>query len=216
MTEQQAYDLYKLRTREIFQKNKSIIEITKTWKYENYKNLLSLEDFKKAIRLKERRQGKRRRCYKKLIPILNYYEEFKDLGINCNLVFGTCTFNDKSLTWKEETRTKKINQWIKEHFVIALANIDYGEKTEREHHHFIGLTFEDLKDTNKKGKKGYKLFNLATPNNYDLGFPPDLEKIILIEDERKLSNYLVKIQNHSNKTSAINRRIRLLKNLPSW
>lgn len=216
MSEQQAYDLYKTRTKEIFKNQKSILEITKTWKYENYKDILSLEDFKKAIRLKERRQGKRRRCYKKLIPILNYFEEFKDLGIKCNLVFGTCTFDSNSMKWKEETRTKKINKWIKEHFVIALANIDYGEKSEREHHHFIGLTFEDLKDTGKKGKKGYKLFNLATQNNYNLGFAPDLERILLIEDERKLSNYLVKIQNHSNKTSAINRRIRLLKNLPNW
>lgn len=211
MTEEQALELYKLRCNELLQE-KTIINYQKTSKYEYFNDILNEEDFKKATRLKNRKSGKRRRCYKKLEKILDMYEDlYFNQGIYCNLVFGTCTFDNKSMTWKEETRTKKINKWIKQHFVIALANIDYGEKTEREHHHFIGLTFEELIFTGKKSKSGYDLYNIKENQDYKLGHEPNLEIIEKIENERKISNYLVKINHHSNKKSALNRRIRVLK-----
>lgn len=47
--------------------------------------------------------------------------------------------------------------------------------------------------------------------NYDLGFEPTLEIIEDLENDRKLSNYLVKLNFHSNKKSTRNRRIRVLK-----
>ena len=210
MTEEQALIKYKARCLELLQE-KTVINYLKTSKYEYFNDILTEEDFKKAIRLKNRKSGKRRRCYKKLEKILDMYEDlYFNQGIYCNLVFGTCTFDNKSMNWKEETRTKKINKWIKQHFVIALANIDYGEKTEREHHHFIGLTFEEIEPTGKKSKTGFDLYELKE-KNYNLGFEPNLERIEVVENERKISNYLVKINYHSNKKSTLNRRIRVLK-----
>lgn len=213
MLEEEAEVLYKQRANEILKNEKTIINYFKTKDYENFKDIMSYEDFKKALRIKNRKQGRRKRCYKKLEPIINLYEElFYEKGIYCNIVFGTCTFDNNSMSWKEETRTKKVNKWIKEHFIIALANIDYGKTTEREHHHFIGLTFEELERTGKKGKKGFDMYEIKNNKNYVLGFEPNLEIVNDFNNDKKLSNYLVKLNFHSNKNSTRNRRIRVLKN----
>lgn len=213
MLEEDAEVIYKQRANEILKNEKTIINYFKTRDYENFKDIMSYEDFKKALRIKNRKQGRRKRCYKKLEPIINQYEElFYEKGIYCNIVFGTCTFDNNSMSWKEETRTKKVNKWIKEHFTIALANIDYGKTTEREHHHFIGLTFEELEKTGKKGKKGFDMYEIKDNKNYGLGFEPNLEIINDFDNDKKLSNYLVKLNFHSNKNSTRNRRIRVLKN----
>ena len=213
MLEEEAEVIYKQRANEILKNEKTIINYFKTRDYEYFKDLMSYEDFRKALRIKNRKQGRRKRCYKKLEPIINLYEElFFEKGIYCNIVFGTCTFDNNAMTWKEETRTKKVNKWIKEHFLIALANIDYGKQTEREHHHFIGLTFEELEKTNKKGKSGFDMYEIKNNKNYGLGFEPNLEIINNFDNDKKLSNYLVKLNFHSNKNSTRNRRIRVLKN----
>ena len=214
-----AEELYKTRANEIRKKINGFEKIgiisIELNNYNNFKDILSLEDFKSARRIINRKKWRRKNCYKKLEPIINLYEElYYEKGIYCNIVFGTCTFDNNAIEWKEETRTKKVNKWIKEHFQIALANIDYGLKNEREHHHFIGLTFEELEDIGKKGKKGFKIYNIKNNKNYDIGFEPDLEIVDLdkIINDRKLSNYLVKLNFHSNKKSTRNRRIRVLKN----
>lgn len=217
MLEEEAEVIYKQRANEIRKKinefeKKGIISIELN-NYNNFKDILSLEDFKSARRIINRKQGRRKRCYKKLEQIISLYEElFFEKGIYCNIVFGTCTFNNNAITWKEETRTKKVNKWIKEHFLIALANIDYGKQKEREHHHFIGLTFEELEKTGKKGKKGFDMYEIKDNKNYGLGFEPNLEIINDFDNDKKLSNYLVKLNFHSNKNSTRNRRIRVLKN----
>lgn len=102
----------------------------------------------------------------------------------------------------------KVNKWIRQHFTYAIVNIDYGDKNEREHHHFIGYLNKDEK-IEKKTNIFYELVN----KNYTLGFEPTLEKIQISDDDiklKKVSNYLIKINNHSNKPSSINRRIRVL------
>lgn len=209
MQEDEALKIYQVRFRELIAEPHT--DFFWTSDYENFKDILSEEDFKKALRLKKRKRDRRRRCFKKLETILGMYEEsFCNNGEYCVLVFGTCTFNDKELELKEETRTKKINKWLREHFDIALVNIDYGKKKEREHHHFVGITRELLQDTGKRSKSGYPLYELRH-KTYKLGFEPDLEIIDDLSNERKLSNYLVKLNFHSNKKSTKNRRIRLIK-----
>ena len=130
------------------------------------------------------------------------------------LVFVTCTFDDKAMykkngkPIKEITRTKKINKWFKKHFSYAVVNIDYGEKNDREHHHAIAYLNSDEELKHKIGKY-YELKN----KDYALGFEPTIEKIRISDEDvklKKLSNYLLKINNHSNKPSSINRRIRVI------
>ena len=183
-----------------------------SYEYDNFKDVLSLEEFRLALRVRNRKKQRRNRCFKKLEPILNeYIESFIENGEYCNLVFGTCTFSNKYLALKEETRTKYINKWLKEHFKVALVNIDYGETTEREHHHFIGLTYESMLPNGKKSKKGIPMYELNN-KDYKMGFEPNLEIVNLgTLEERKLSNYLVKINFHSNKKTTRNRRIRVIK-----
>lgn len=214
MLEDTALEIYKTRVKEILKNGKNAINYAKVRDYNYFKDILNYEDYKKALRVKNRKSQRRRKCNKKLENIINLYEElFYENGIYCNIVFGTCTFNNDSMEMKEETRTKKVNKWIKEHFIIALANIDYGSKKEREHHHFIGITLEELEDIKKRGKKGYKMYEIKENKNYKIGFEPNLEIIYDIEDNKKLSNYLVKLNFHSNKKSTQNRRIRVLKNI---
>lgn len=193
--------------------------------YDYFKDVLSEESFKEILKDKKRRRQKRYRCNKKIEPIapfiiyqkINMSEPVVIVKHNIDtsrLVFVTCTFDDSQLYTKkgkekkERTRTKKVNKWFKEHFSYAVVNIDYGEKNDREHHHAIAYMNSDEELEHKKGK----YFELKN-KDYKLGFEPTIEKITISDEDRKLkkvSNYLLKINNHSNKPSSINRRIRVL------
>ena len=189
--------------------------------YDRFKDLMNETSFKKVLRFKRNRKDRRRRANKKLRPIL--------CSPNNRVVFGTCTFNDEQFFKKngkpisEERRTRKVNEWLQRHFKYCVVNIDYGEKTEREHHHFIGEPNDDVRfipvlnkdGTHKKSRKGHFLYNLDESNqDYELGFEPDIE---LIEYDgtdyymKRISNYLLKITNHINKATTKNRRFRVLK-----
>lgn len=188
--------------------------------YEYFKDTMTEEEFKSVIRFNRNRYYKRYRANKKLIPILTLNDE--------RLVFITMTFNDEQLKLKEETRTKKINNWLKDHFVYVVANIDYGGETEREHHHAVGYLLKGerivpalKKDgTQAKSKKGNLLFNLERKNykemmnSKEIIFEPDICKVDFDDEDikhKRLSNYLVKrLNDHTNKVSTRNRRLRVL------
>ena len=52
MLEEEAEVLYKQRANEILKNEKTIINYFKTKDYENFKDIMSYEDFKKALRIK--------------------------------------------------------------------------------------------------------------------------------------------------------------------
>ena len=197
--------------------------------YEYFKDICTENQFNAILRQDRNRYGKRYRANKKLEVMSNCMrrkannEYLHDIKV----VFGTCTFKDSMFfkgdtrsPIKERTRTKKVNEWLKHHFLYSVANIDYGEKNEREHHHFIGI----LKDTELipvldkngnqiKSKKGFPLWNIKN-DNYNLGWKPDIEIIEYNSKDlklKKVSNYLLKVNNHINKDSTKNRRFRVLK-----
>lgn len=189
--------------------------------YERFKDLMSESNFKEVLKFKRNRRDRRRRANKKLRPIL--------CSPNNRVVFGTCTFNDNQFFKKngkpisEERRTRKVNEWLQKHFKYSVVNIDYGERTEREHHHFIGEPNDDVRfipvlnkdGTHKKSRKGHFLYNLDESNqDYELGFEPDIELIEYDGSDyymKRISNYLLKITNHINKATTKNRRFRVLK-----
>jgi hypothetical protein len=191
--------------------------------YERFKDLMTESNFKEVLKFKRNRKQRRRRANKKLRPIL--------CSPNNRVVFGTCTFNDEQFFKKngepiqERTRTKKVNEWLQRHFKYSVVNIDYGERTEREHHHFIGEPNDDVRfipvlnkdGSHKKSRKGHFLYNLDLPNqDYDLGFEPDIELIEYDGNDyymKRISNYLLKITNHINKATTKNRRFRVLKGI---
>lgn len=230
MTEETIHslvDIYEERAKSIkekynFEIEKNKIEYYKKLQnYEYFKDIMSESDFKAVLRLKRNRSKRRNRANKK-VRELRYLDRPR-------LVFGTCTFDDEHYykkngqKIKEETLTKKVNKWIQRHFIYAVVNIDYGEKKEREHHHFIGALKEDYgelvpalnpKGRQAKSKKGRLLWNLDKEHqDYDLGFECQLEKIEYDPQDynmKKVSNYLLKIKNHINKKSTHSRRFRVL------
>lgn len=182
--------------------------------YESYYPYLSEEEFKRALNFKQKRKRKRQKANEISKQIIDRAYLLKDLDLNCNLIFGTCTFNNKALKRKEETNTKKVNKFIKEHCICAMANIDYGNENERIHHHFLGVTTDNLIDTGHKSKKGYELYNFEN-NNYNIGFCDMLvipKEIWETKDIKKISNYLVKFKFHAIKNTTKNRRLRYLTN----
>lgn len=176
--------------------------------YDNFKDILSEEEFKNELRLKQNRKNKRNRTKRALIDIVRFYQL-----VNSNtkhLVFGTCTLDNKSLNFKPETIDKKINYWLKQHFMWSIVNIDYGKKNERKHYHFIGLTTELLEDKHIKSKKGHQMFELEN-KTYELGWEPDLLIVDFNKNDiDKTINYLLKLNNHSNK-STTSSRVRIIK-----
>ena len=196
-------DLYNLRCKELINNECSYQELND---YQNFKDLFSIEEFKEIIRKKNNRKQKRNRTKHKFLDMLKLALK----SPKTKVVFGTLTFNDTSLSTKERTRTKKINEWIKSHFLIAIVNKDFGEKNGREHYHFIGLTTQELEDKNIKSKKGYEIFELKI-KDYKLGHEPDLLIIDLKKNDiSKTINYLLKLNNHSNKNST-KARVRVIK-----
>lgn len=111
---------------------------------------------------------------------------FKDYII----IFGTLTFNDKILeTTSKLTRRRYVSRFLKDKCVSYIANIDFGNKNNREHYHFVALC-KDKIDTNL-WKYGYASFT----------------KINATRDIKKIKNYILKLNNHSYKSSTRNERI---------
>lgn len=176
--------------------------------YANFKNLFSKYEFECIIKEKHNRKNKRHRTRNKFIELYRIasYIDNQDKKI----VFGTITLDNEHLSQKENTYIRKIHKWLKEHFVIAILNKDYGSLTEREHYHFIGLTTEEIEKINKKSKKGYEIYELKN-KNYNMGFEPTLCIIDLNQNDiEKTVNYLLKLNNHSNKITTKN-RLRIIK-----
>lgn len=108
-----------------------------------------------------------------------------------HLIFGTLTFSDKTLeSTSERTRTRYVTKYLSDHTFHYTANIDFGEKNNREHYHFIAMVKDDLKCKNwKYGISKYERIAIS---------PRDLKRV---------KNYLLKLNNHSYKSSTKQKRI---------
>lgn len=217
----QCLDIYRVIKKSLKEKIKDRYDYYRAIdNYKYFKDAMQEEEFKGVIRFNKNRYYKRYRANKKIVPMI---------GLNNDkLVFVTMTFNDEQLKLKEETRTKKINSWLRDHFSYVVANIDYGGETEREHHHAIGYLLKNEKiipalkadGTQAKSNKGNLLFNLERQNykemmnSKELIFEPDICKVEYDDEDikhKRLSNYLVKrLNDHTNKVSTRNRRLRVL------
>lgn len=227
MNQSTMEELYKKRCRALkdstYKINKYLYYQTLN-NYDNFRDILREEEFNQITRNKKNRSAKRYRANKKMIPI----KDAINLDDKRYSVFGTFTFKEEMFYKKngaattERTRTKKVNEEIKKLFDYAIANIDYGSKNEREHHHVSGILKSGLeleliidKKTgelilSKTGRPQYKILGYDEP----LGFT-GFELIELNYEDlkyKKVSNYLVKINNHSNKVTSKNRRLRVFNN----
>lgn len=200
-------ELYQFYCKSLIDKGLSFNELNN---YDNFKDIFSKLEFEEIIREKQNRRNKRYRTKHKFIEMYQIASLIDNK--NKKIVFGTITLNDKYLAQKEDTYIRKINKWLKEHFIYAILNKDFGKKTEREHYHFIGLTIEEIESKKNKSKKGYEIYELKK-KNYTMGFEPTLCLIDLNKDDiKKTVNYLLKLNNHSNKMSTKN-RLRVIKSI---
>ena len=183
-------------------------------KYENYKDLMTENEFKDILRHKRSRYGKRYRANKKLTNMTDYMASSGVLDANI-LAFATLTLSDKALykldgtPKKIETINKIQDRRCKEIFKYAMLNEDYGDKNDRLHHHAIGILNDNIEliPIEERSKKGYKQYKIKGMNeNYGW----IIIEIFNIEDNKKLTNYLLKINNHSNKATTKRKRIRVL------
>lgn len=199
----EKYEMYKKRCKNILEKGCNYQDLEN---YEFFKDLFSKAEFGELLRIKANRRNKRNRTKNKFKEILILQQQIE----NSTLVFGTITLDDKNLSMKENTYIRKIHSWLKSHFLIAILNKDFGEKTGREHYHFLGLTTETVECMNHKSKKGYLIYELKN-KTYTMGHEPDLLIVDLKKDDLvKTTNYLLKLNNHSHKDSTKS-RVRVIK-----
>lgn len=200
--------LYQLRCKELRNDGLVLEELNE---YDNFRELFSLYEFKSILKTKQNRKNKRYRTKQKYIEIMKMYNYLVRSNA-AYIVFGTITLDNDALSKKENTYIRKIHSWLKGHFIYSVLNKDYGSKTEREHYHFIGLTMENLVDTGIRSRKGIELYKLEN-QDYKLGHEPTLEIIDLHENDiDRTINYLLKLNNHSNKVGTRG-RVRVL---TSW
>lgn len=196
--------LYKLICKKLIDNGLALEELNN---YDNFKEFFTQSEFKTIIKTKQNRKNKRYRTKNKFLELYR----ISYVVPNTKIVFGTITLNDHYLGLKENTYIRNIHEWLKRHFVYSILNKDFGSKTEREHYHFIGLTTEELEAKNVKSKTGYQVYELVK-KDYKMGFEPTLCLVDLnINDIEKTIQYLLKLNNHSNKLSTKN-RVRIIKN----
>lgn len=114
----------------------------------------------------------------------NHFKDYK-------LIFGTLTFNDESLNKTSKiTRRRYVARFLKENCESYIANIDFGEENEREHYHFVGLCKSKIKKSS--WKYGFDSYNEIPKTKEGL---------------QRVKQYLLKLNNHSYKTSTRNERV---------
>lgn len=199
----EAMEKYQFHCKKLINDGLTLDELNK---YSNFKDIFSLYEFENILKEKQNRKNKRYRTKNKFLKIYHIASFIE----NSKIVFGTITLNDKSLKLKENTYIRNIHKWLKKHFVYVILNKDYGAKNEREHYHFIGLTTEELEGKKIRSKKGYEIYELKN-KDYTMGFEPTLCLIDLQKaDIQKTTNYLLKLNNHSNKKGTKS-RVRVIK-----
>lgn len=208
--------LYKSRCNNLLELEYSYEDLNN---YENFKDIINENDFNKIIKIKHNRQQKRCRTKKHFKELYSLKEQMKDSKI----VFISIEPNDEVLTKKEDTYIRQIENWLKRHFPYSILNKDFGEKTGREHYHALAITSEELEQQfhedgrPKKSNSGYDMYELKRKDfsKYmkvkTLQFEPTINLVDFCKnDVKKTINYLLKLNNHSNKITTRS-RVRIIK-----
>ena len=114
----------------------------------------------------------------------NFFKDYK-------IIFGTLTFNDDSLNkTSKQTRRRYVARFLKDKCESYIANIDYGNENEREHYHFVALCKNKIKKDS--WKYGFDSYNEIPRTQEGL---------------QRVKQYLLKLNNHSYKSSTRNERV---------
>lgn len=118
------------------------------------------------------------------------------------LLFGTFTFTDKALQLKPETRKKAITRLLGKISEDYILNIDYGDKTDREHYHaIIAMKYDKCHMYLQRNSKGQLHLKVKELDRYKYGIY-GVEEIKRTEtDAKKLAAYETKLTLHSVKVN---------------
>lgn len=137
-----------------------------TWQRNN-----NLENWEECERLYHAKTQRATRLKKAITFMLNQGE----------CCFVTLTFSDAVLSkTTAKTRHDYVNRWLKNNFLTAIANIDFGEKNGREHYHAVVLAKSVNHNTWKYGLLKSKKIVRSDVGNAD-----------------KLAHYTSKLVNHA-------------------
>lgn len=154
---------------------------------EAYQNSVSPDDWKDAYKICQSHNAKVRRIGTRLKSMFNV-DKYND---GYKLLFLTLTFTDDILqSTSQQTRRRYVARYLKslQNNIDYTANIDFGDKNEREHYHANVLSYGNIDFTGWK----YGIINCQT---------------IHIQNEKALSKYLCKFKFHATKDSTSNQRI---------
>lgn len=186
-------------------KNKAILEdgsFETCWKYEYCVYLTKTGqpipndmDFKTIInqynRLSDEQKQYGSRLYgairKRKSRLLKHVETLFEIG---NCIFLTLTFTDEVLNnTSEKTRRTYVSRILKEMSTFYIANIDYGDQTEREHYHAIVVA------------------DWVNMSSWKYGFMWVENCHNTKSDHNKLSFYIAKLSNHALKKGTKQKKI---------
>lgn len=142
----------------------------------------------------------------KIKLFLDYYTKYRN---DCEIYFGTYTYDDKKFKGKIETLKRQIIKTINndKNVIDYVINIDYGKENERQHFHSIEIRLKDKKHNHIKVNRkvsdtkyttGLKLItNQLQDYEQKYGFY-DMEPCkITRKDKTKISKYISKLVSHS-------------------
>lgn len=155
-----------------------------------YSNLMEQEEIDECFRIYNATRQRKKNNWNELCKwsfAITYLPKYKDY----KLLFGTLTFTDKVLNdTSKKTRQVYITRFLKDNTIHYMANIDFGSKNNREHYHFIAMVKDKLNcNLWKYGASKFQFIPLES------------------KDLRKTKNYLLKLNNHSYKSSTKENRI---------
>lgn len=147
-----------------------------------------------------------------------YYKRLKRCRDYIKFMFGcgdvyflTLTFRDDILNnTKESTRRTYVQRFLNKYFYYYCANIDYGEKNEREHYHAIACVpwWLEIKNTREYVKNALVNDWLAVAGGNR--FEKTGKKT---KDFKKLSSYINKFTNHAFKKTTKGKRLIYSRNI---
>lgn len=153
------------------------------------------DEFKALLQLKQQRYQKRSRINK-------WFDYWLTQPDKC-LYFLTFTFSDDALMKKSSARKMSVYRQI-EGFDDYICNIDFGEKSNREHYHAVVVAdriSQELMNWKYSSFK-HKYFDNETPlfNSYNEGYYN--VQLVDPQDNAALKKYEAKLTSHALKTGS--------------
>ena len=171
-----TYDNFKTFRRVLFKSRKDILN------KENYKNNFKDEEIDFCFQIYNSEYCRRRRTLDEIIRWCYALENGKYFE-KSKVVFLTLTFTDEVLrATNKQTRRRYVSRFCKKNCFHYIGNIDFGKENDREHYHAVALINAEIRL--ESWKYGFMYIQKINTQKIDI---------------KKVSKYVLKLNNHSYK-----------------